>query len=126
MTTGALERGLIVKTGAKPHPALPHPQPLPIFKERKWRGGKTAGTEKKEKKGIEMADNDFTHIAVKRETQRKAAILAKVLDDTSIYSLVQYWADQEWKAALDAGLVTDKMLEKRSKVEGQKSKGKGL
>lgn len=73
-----------------------------------------------------MADKTFTHIAVKRETQRKAAILSKVLDGVSIYSLVAFWADKEWKEAKAAGLVTDAMIKKQSKVEGQKSKVRGL
>jgi len=55
-----------------------------------------------------MAD-EYTHIGLKKPTQRKIAVLAKVLD-TPIYSLVEYWAEIEWKTALKAGLVTDAML----------------
>lgn len=62
--------------------------------------------------------NDFTHIAVKRETQRKAAILSKVLDGMSIYSLVAFWADREWKDAKAAGLVTDAMIKGTPKGKG--------
>ena len=58
----------------------------------------------------------FTHIGVEKPTQRKIALLAKALD-TNIYSLVEYWADLEWKSALKAGLVTEAMLEPREKVE---------
>jgi hypothetical protein len=57
----------------------------------------------------------FTHIGVKKSTHRKVAILAKVLDDTDIYSLVEFWADTEWKNALKAGLVTDAMLTQKTR-----------
>ena len=58
-----------------------------------------------------MADkqNDFTHVGVTTETQRKTAMLAKVLD-VNIYSLVEVWANSEWESAKKAGLVTDAML----------------
>ena len=55
-------------------------------------------------------EDAFTHIGVKKTTHRKVSVLAKVLDDTDIYSLVEYWADQEWAHARAAGLVTDAML----------------
>lgn len=55
-----------------------------------------------------MAD-EYTHVGIKKPTQRKVAVLAKVLD-TPIYSLVEYWAKLEWQAALKAGLVTEAML----------------
>lgn len=55
-------------------------------------------------------DNKFTHIAVEKPTQRKIALLAKSLD-VSIYSLVEYMADLEWKNALKRGVVTDAMLQ---------------
>ncbi len=58
----------------------------------------------------EEKKNDFTHVGVTVETQRKIAILAKALD-TNIYSLVEIMAEQEWKSAAKAGLVTDAMLE---------------
>ena len=58
-----------------------------------------------------MADkqNDFTHVGVTTETQRKTAVLAKALD-TNIYSLVEFWANQEWESAVKKGLVTNAML----------------
>ena len=65
-------------------------------------------------KGTPMADettNDNTHIGVKRETQRKVAILAKVLGpNTHMYDLVELWANREWEIARQGGLVTDAML----------------
>ena len=59
-----------------------------------------------------MADkqNEFTHVGVTTETQRKIAMLAKALD-TNMYSLVEYWANQEWETAKSKGLVTDAMLD---------------
>ena len=54
--------------------------------------------------------NKFTHIGVKKTTQRKVSILAKVLDNTEIYSLVEFWANQEWENARAGGLVTDAMV----------------
>lgn len=59
--------------------------------------------------------NNFTHIGVKKSTHRKVSILARVLDNTDIYSLVEFWANTEWENARSAGLVTDAMLEKNSK-----------
>jgi hypothetical protein len=56
-----------------------------------------------------MDEEKFTHIGVKRRTQRQVAFLAKV-HDVDIYSLVGSWADDAWQDALQAGLVTDKML----------------
>lgn len=53
--------------------------------------------------------NDFTHVGVTTETQRKTAMLARALD-TNIYSLVEFWANQEWETAKKKGLVTDAML----------------
>ena len=55
-------------------------------------------------------ENKFTHVAVRPKTKRKVAMLAKALD-VDIYSLVDDWAETEWKSAKKAGLVTDKMLE---------------
>lgn len=55
-------------------------------------------------------ETKFTHIGVTKKTHRKAAILAKVLDNTNIYSLVEFWADSAWQSAIDAGLVTNAML----------------
>lgn len=52
----------------------------------------------------------FTHVGVTAETQRKTAILARVLD-VNIYSLVEVWANAEWESAKKSGLVTDTMLE---------------
>ena len=56
----------------------------------------------------------FTHIGVKKLTQRKVAILAKVLDDTDMYSLVEFWADTAWDSAIKAGIVTDAMLTQKT------------
>lgn len=58
-----------------------------------------------------MADetNEFTHVGVLIETQKKIAILAKVLGP-NIYGLVGSWTDASWQIAKDAGLVTDAML----------------
>lgn len=56
-----------------------------------------------------MPDEKYTHVAVKPATQRKVALLAKAMDVT-IYSLVEYWAEQEWESAQKAGLVTKAML----------------
>jgi hypothetical protein len=56
-----------------------------------------------------MPEKKYTHVAVEPPTQRKVAILAKAMDVT-IYSLVEYWANQEWQAAQKAGLVTEAML----------------
>ncbi len=53
--------------------------------------------------------NKFTHVAVTRPTQRKVALLAKVLN-TNIYGLVEFWAETEWKNVLKAGLVTETMI----------------
>lgn len=57
-----------------------------------------------------MAENEFTHVGVTKETQKKISILAKVLDE-KIYELVALWADSEWDSAEGAGLVTQAMLE---------------
>ena len=61
-------------------------------------------------------EDKFTHIAVKKSTQRKVSILAKVLDNADMYSLVEFWANNEWDNAIKAELVTNAMLkqEKRS------------
>lgn len=58
-----------------------------------------------------MADepNEFTHVGVLIETQKKIAILARVLGP-NIYGLVGSWTDASWEIAKDAGLVTDAML----------------
>lgn len=56
-----------------------------------------------------MADKKFIHLRIKEGAQRKVRILARALD-VDIYSLVDYWADNEWKSALKAGLVTAQML----------------
>lgn len=53
--------------------------------------------------------NEFTHVGVTTETQKKTAMLAQVLD-VNIYSLVEYWANTEWESAKKKGLVTDAML----------------
>ncbi|GEM_PF-6706539 len=58
-----------------------------------------------------MAEDEFTQLRIKKYTRRKIAILAKVLENVTIYSLVEYWADQEWQEALKAGLVTKAMLD---------------
>lgn len=67
----------------------------------------------------------FTHIGVKKSTQRKVAILAKVLDDTDMYSLVEFWANTEWENALKAGLVTDAMLTQK-RADKQSSQPKAI
>lgn len=55
-------------------------------------------------------ETKFTHIGVTKTTHRKAAILAKVLENTNIYDLVGLWADSAWDSAIAAGLVTNAML----------------
>ncbi len=52
----------------------------------------------------------FTHIAIERATQRKIAILA-TLKDQKIYEMIAGWTDEQWKAAKQAGLVKESMLE---------------
>jgi hypothetical protein len=59
---------------------------------------------------MDNEDTKFTHIGVTKTTHRKAAILAKVLDNTNIYSLVEFWANSAWDSAIEAGLVTNAML----------------
>ena len=59
-------------------------------------------------------EDKFTHIGVKKTTQRKVAILSKVLDNTDMYSLVEFWANTEWENALKAGLVTEAMLTQKT------------
>lgn len=59
---------------------------------------------------MDNEETKFTHIGVKKLTQRKVSILAKVLDDTDMYSLVEFWADTAWQSAIEAGLVTNAML----------------
>lgn len=61
-----------------------------------------------------MADKKYTHVAVEPRTQRKVAILAKA-KDVKIYHLMEALADREWKKALQAGLVTDAMLDTASR-----------
>ena len=59
-------------------------------------------------------DPKFVHVAVERATRRKITLLATVLDQ-HIYDLVNFWADQEWKTAVRAGLVKDSMLKAGNK-----------
>lgn len=59
---------------------------------------------------MDNEETKFTHIGVTKTTHRKAAILAKVLDNTNIYSLVEFWANSAWDSAIEAGLVTNAML----------------
>lgn len=55
--------------------------------------------------------NDFTHIGVKKGTQRKVAILAKVANGRmNIYDLIDAWANDAWEEAKQAGVVTDAMI----------------
>lgn len=55
-------------------------------------------------------ETKFTHLGVTKITQRKIAILARVLENTNIYDLVGFWADSAWDSAIAAGLVTNAML----------------
>lgn len=55
-------------------------------------------------------EEGFTHIGLKKGTQRKIAILSKVIGPR-IYELVAIWADNAWEQAKKAGMVTDDMLE---------------
>jgi len=59
---------------------------------------------------MDNEETKFTHIGVTKTTHRKAAILAKVLENTNIYDLVGFWADTAWDSAIEAGLVTNAML----------------
>lgn len=57
--------------------------------------------------------NKFTHIGVKEDTQKRIAILARVANGgqrVNIYDLVDAWAKDAWEEALQAGVVTDAML----------------
>lgn len=55
--------------------------------------------------------NEFTHIGVKKGTQRKVALLAKVANGgMNIYDLVDAWANDAWEEAKQAGVVNDAML----------------
>lgn len=68
---------------------------------------------------MDNKQTDFTHVGVKKVTQKKTAVLAKVMD-VDMYSLVEVWADTEWESAKKAGLVTDAMLEpKKAHVMGR-------
>ncbi len=57
----------------------------------------------------------FTHVAIERPTRRKITLLAKIFG-VSIYELVGTWAEKDWKEALEAGLVTEAMLESVERV----------
>lgn len=62
-----------------------------------------------------MADeiNEFTHIGVLVDTQRRVSILSKVANGgrgMNIYALVDTWAKEAWEEAKQAGVVTDAML----------------
>ena len=46
----------------------------------------------------------FEHLRVKTKAQRKVQLLARAMD-VDMYSLVDYWADNEWESAKKAGLV---------------------
>lgn len=57
--------------------------------------------------------NIFTHIGVKKLTQKKISLLAQVANGGQrmhIYDLVDAWADGAWEEAKQAGVVTDAML----------------
>ncbi len=60
--------------------------------------------------------NIFRPIAVPRQTKRKIVILAKILDNGPVYSIVQRWAEKEWNEALKAGLVNNSMLKEKDKA----------
>lgn len=65
--------------------------------------------------------NKFTHVGVTTKTQRQIALLAKV-HGCNIYDLVGAWTDSAWEIALQAGLVTDAMLEpQKAHVVGEKT-----
>jgi len=72
--------------------------------------------------GVTMADNEFTHLGVKKPTHRKTAILATALGLT-IYDLVEEWAQREWTEALHEGLVTDAMLGVAAETTPQAGQG---
>lgn len=57
-----------------------------------------------------MAESEYTHVGVKKPTQKKISILASVLGE-KIYELVECWADDEWDSCKRQGLVTDAMLD---------------
>jgi hypothetical protein len=55
-------------------------------------------------------DQGFTHIGLKKGTQRKIAILSRVIGPR-IYELVAIWTNDAWEMAKKQGMVTDAMLE---------------
>lgn len=61
----------------------------------------------------------YTHLGVEKLTQRKTAILARMMD-MPIYALVEEWAQREWVEQKQAGLVNDAMLH-----NGQKTPNRG-
>ena len=61
----------------------------------------------------EEKETTFTHVGVKKETQRKIALLARA-QGVDIYALVEYWANEDWKLAKKNKLVTDAMLEQKA------------
>ena len=67
-----------------------------------------------------MAKSEFTHVAVRPVTQRKVSLLAKALD-VDIYSLVEIWAEAEWKDAKKKRLVTDAMLQTSTPKDAPKA-----
>lgn len=61
-----------------------------------------------------MEENEFTHVGIRKRTQKQISILARVFSNNEkvkIYDLVGRWADAEWDEAKRAGLVTNAMLE---------------
>jgi hypothetical protein len=60
----------------------------------------------------------FTHVGIKKETQRKIALIAAA-QDVNIYDLVDFWATSDWNSAVRNGLVTEAMLHgaKNARVE---------
>ncbi len=69
-------------------------------------------------------NGEFTHIGLKKGTQRKIAILSRVIGPR-IYELVAIWTNDAWEMAKKQGMVTDAMLEEMpvhwvGKVKGEK------
>lgn len=61
-----------------------------------------------------MADESkFTHIGVTKETRRKISILAKA-QDVDIYKLAEYLVNKDWDRAVEAGMVTNAMIDQQA------------
>jgi hypothetical protein len=68
--------------------------------------------------------SEFTHVGIRKKTQKQIALLAKVFSSpgnkVNIYDLVGQWAEEAWKKAVKKGVVTDAMLDAHWVGEGGK------